>query len=298
MAVMKALEFEQNSQEKSCFNLNDIAHEAQAIIDKAQQEKQRILQQGQQELDQLRETTQTKGFQQGYDEGIAQGQKEGHQQALEQAQKDFRSNSENLVNALVNICCQFDQEKNRILWQAEQSTVALTVAIARKVVKNVAELSAQVALENVKAALELTSKTTRLTIQINPKDWDHLQEMLREQNSLLGDYSNITFEKATAVSPGSCQLFTSQGSVDADLDKQIDRIAAELLTVGKTGTDGNCIENEIMATSALPKDDASALSKENASELPRGNESTLPKENPTALPENTTTEKTRETVKQ
>ena len=283
MAVMKALEFEQNSQEKGCFNLKDIAREAQAIIENAQREKQRILQQGQQELNQLRETAKTEGFQQGYDKGTAQGQKEGLEQALEQAQNDFRSNSENLVNALTNICGHFDQEKSRILWQAEQATVALAVAIARKVVKNVAELSAQVALENVKAALELTSKTTKLTVRVNPKDWDHLQEMLRCQNSPLGDYCNITFEKEAAVSPGSCRLFTGQGSVDADLDKQIDRIAAELLTAGKTGTDGNHLENEVMETTVLPQENTLALSADDADDLPK---------------ENATSELTREAVKQ
>ncbi len=271
MAVMKAIEFEQSSQEKSCFNLNDIAREAQAIIDNAQQEKQRILEQAQEELEQLRETAKTEGFQQGYDKGAAQGQKEGIEQALEQAQNDFSRNSENLVNVLMNICGQFDQEKNRILWQAEQSTVALAVAIARKVVKNVADFSAQVAMENVKAALELTSKTTKLTVQVNPRDWDHLQEMLRSQNSPLGDYSNITFEKDAAVSPGSCRLFSGQGSVDADLDKQIDRIAAELLTAGKTGTDGNYLENEVMKTPALSQEEKPALSADDAVDLQKEN---------------------------
>jgi flagellar biosynthesis/type III secretory pathway protein FliH len=39
-----------------------------------------------------------------------------------------------------------------------------------------------------------------------------------------------------SIAPGGCRVFTTQGEIDADLDRQIDRIAADLLPVQEAPT--------------------------------------------------------------
>jgi flagellar assembly protein FliH len=228
MVLLKATEFAQSSGQKKAFNLNDIAVEAQAIIEDARREREKIMDQAQQEISQAREQAQTQGYQQGYDRGLAQGQKEGHEQALQQAQQSFTESSNDLLKTLHSVCEQFDQVKSKILWQAEQDTVTLAVAIARKVVKKIGLVSPDVTSENVKAALEMTTRNSNVVVKVNPKDIEHLEKMIADQQMPLGKYASITFEGDEAVTPGGCRLGTEQGEIDARLDTQIDRIANEL----------------------------------------------------------------------
>jgi flagellar assembly protein FliH len=237
MVLLKAKEFDQETTTKKAFNLNDIAAEAKLIIEEARRRRREMLDQALKEIDQTRQQAQTLGHQQGYEKGLAQGQEEGHQQALQESRQNFAQKSEELLNTFRAACQQFDQCKHELLWQAEQNMVALALAIARKVIKQAGMLSTDVALENVKAALDMVTDKTDVVVKLSPGDIEHLKELTEKDEKMLGKYDSIRFETDQILTPGSCRVCTNQGEIDARLETQINRIADELLMAREDETE-------------------------------------------------------------
>ncbi len=119
--------------------------------------------------------------------------------------------------------------KTQLLWQAEQGTVALALAIAEKVVKQKGLGSSQVACQNLKAALELLSGTTDIIVKVNPQDIEHLHQMADKSGQTFGSFEHIKFAPDESIHPGGCLVKTPNGQIDADLETQLSRIADELL---------------------------------------------------------------------
>jgi len=227
--LLKAAEFEESTSEKRFFNLNDIEAEAAALIARARREYQEILDEAQEELGRLHQQAQEKGYREGYDLGHKKGQEEGLQQALEQGQQDFTQRSDLLLRAMQQHDEQFDKIKNELVFQAEQNVVILVLEIAQKVIKRAGLLHAAVAEANVKAALELASKTSDLVIRVNPQDMDHLKTVFEGAGDMMGKNRHISYVTDETVEPGGCVLASAQGEVDGQLETQINRIADELL---------------------------------------------------------------------
>ncbi len=227
--LLKAAEFEESTAQKKAFNLNDIEAEAEAIIARARRKYQEILDQAQAELVQLRQHAQEKGSREGYDQGNAQGHEEGLKQAFEQARQEFTQRSDFLLGAMQRHDEQFDKMKSALLFQAEQDIVTLAIEIARKVIKKVGLIHSEVAEANVKAAMELASKTSDLMIRVNPQDMDHLKKMVAGVGDIIGKSRHISYVADESIEPGGCVLLSAQGEVDGQLETQINRIADELL---------------------------------------------------------------------
>ena len=241
MVLLKAAEFHQATTSNQVFNLNDIAAEAQNILETARRESESLLRQARQDIERDRQQAREDGYRAGHEQGARQGREEGHEQALQEAQKEFAQSSAVVCESLQSICAEFDRTKNQLLWQAEQNAVALILAIARKVVKQAGLLNRDVAGENIKSALELLHKTTNVIVKVNPQDAAHLETMVESSSSPFSAYLGISFEKDESIESGGCRLITEHGQIDGQLDTQIDRIAEELLTT--SGKD----EKEVIA---------------------------------------------------
>jgi len=241
--LLKAAEFEESAARKKAFNLNDIEAEAEAIVARARREYQEILAEAQEELSRLRQQAQEKGYREGYDQGNIKGNEEGLKQALEQAKQEFTQRSDLLLSTMQRHDEQFDKKKTELLFQAEQNIVALAIEVARKVIKKAGLIHSAVAEANVKAALELASKTSDLVIRVNQQDMDHLKKMVEGAGDIIGKNRHISFLADESVEPGGCVLVSAQGEVDGQLETQINRITDELL-MQKTNTNDKATLDE------------------------------------------------------
>ena len=233
MVLLKAAEFEKKDREKSSFfNLNDIAEEARQIIASARLESERLLDQAHTEIDRRFKEAQQQGYQAGYEKGGVEGCKEGQRQALEEAQTTFSRESAQTVEALNSVLQEFAGFKDKLLWRAEQDTIALALDIAGKVIKRKIEKSpddADVTADNVKAALELIARNTDVIVKINPGHLEHLEKMASKNKQDLGKFNSIRFEPDESITLGGCVVNTEHGRIDGRLETQIERITEQLL---------------------------------------------------------------------
>ena len=229
MPVLKAEKLADSTIKKECFNLNDIAEEARRIIADAHAQSHHLLTETAQQARADAQQTCALAQKQGHETGLAEGRTAGHQQALQEARQQFAQQSKQTIELLQNVLAHFDQVKQQIVWQAEQNSVALALAIAEKIVKKTGLLSRDVSVENVKAALDLVNQTTDLVIRVSPQDLENLQRFADDHENAFGRYDSLTIEADENIEPGGCRIFTQQGEIDARLDAQIARIADELM---------------------------------------------------------------------
>ena len=228
MVLLKAQQFQESASKKEHFNLKDIEAEARSIIAAARQERKRILEQTQVEIEQQRQEALAQGHAQGLKEGLEEGRKTGHTQAFDEAAKTFAHDGEKVLSTLRQTLHQFDQGKQELLWQAEQGALRLAIRIAETVLKDSRALNPNVSEQNLKTALELVSRNSNAVVFAHPDDLEHLQTILKDDHAL-GQYDSIRFRPDPDVTRGGCRVTTQQGQVDAQLETQLQRIADELL---------------------------------------------------------------------
>ncbi len=229
MALVKALDFEKKGDKHEIFNLGDIAEEARLIIAAALRQKEDILAQVQSEVQQRLETARQEGRAQGLEEGLTQGREQGRQEALTEARQQFTQESQKTIAALGDMLQAFQAHKDAILWQAEQDTLSLAIAIARKVIKQAVPGNADIVQANVREALDLVGSQTNVTIRINPMELDHFEQLAGKSDRVFGQFTSVTFEPTPEIEPGGCRVITEHGLIDGQIDTHIERIAAELL---------------------------------------------------------------------
>ena len=234
MPILKAEKFADSTVKRTCFNLNDIAEEARRIIADAHAQSQQILTDAADQARADAQQTIAQAQKQGHEAGLNEGRTTGHQQALEEARQEFARSTQQTTELLQNVLTHFDHVKQQIIWQAEQNSVALALAIAEKIIKKAGLLSPEVTAENVRAALNLVNQTTDVIIRVSPQDLQNLQQLTDAPDSAFGRHQSITIEPDQSIEPGGCRIFTQQGEIDATLDSQITRIADQLMMTERT----------------------------------------------------------------
>jgi len=229
MTLQKANSIKSNDDEKVVFNFNDIAAEAQALVTAARQEADEMIAEAHQKVDAIRQETQEQGHQEGFEQGMKEGEVKGYDQALVKGREEFTQMNQEAMASLKNIINEFDRVKHEIICRAEQDTVLLAVAIAKKVIKKAAMLSEDITAENIKVALSFVSKPTDLVVKVNARDVDHLKTLTDEKTDVFGRFHTLRFEPDESIEPGGCIVATESGQVDGQLDVQIERIVQEIV---------------------------------------------------------------------
>jgi flagellar biosynthesis/type III secretory pathway protein FliH len=84
-------------------------------------------------------------------------------------------------------------------------------------------------LANVADAVHRVITAADLRVAVHPTQRDTLQAALPKLGMTLPKLAHAEIVEDAKLSPGGCRVFTAGGLIDADLDQQIDHIAAALL---------------------------------------------------------------------
>ncbi len=241
MSVVKARQFNESRDKKEVFNLKDVAIEAREMIRAAQEESERIVREAKEtmarETKELKERTQKEAYEKGYQDGMTRGLEDGAKkgyedasaQTLKESREAFAQAGEKTLTALKQTLTEFDQIKQQLIWQAEQAMVVLALNIAEKVIGKTIAHDPEVAVRNLKQAMELVSRTSDVVIHLNPTDIAHLRHMKELGDDILGAFERIRLQIDETVEQGGCLIRTLDGEIDAGIETQITRIADELI---------------------------------------------------------------------
>jgi flagellar assembly protein FliH len=211
------------------FSMRDIESQARAIILRAQKQAEQLLVEAQSESEGLKARALAEGFAEGRQNGIAKGTEEGKKLALQQALSEHRTQMTNVIKAITAATQELDASRQELDATAKTQIIHLAVSIARRATKRHGALDPNVLTDNVHEAMKLVTQTTDVRIAIHPKQTQTLTDALPRLQLAWPKLQHVQLIEDATLAPGGCRVITAGGEIDGDLDRQVDRIATDLV---------------------------------------------------------------------
>lgn len=156
---------------------------------------------------------------QAHKEGFEQGHKEG----LEKAQKEISAQMQHLkqiLNALAEPLQAADD-------QVEQELIALSMAVARQIIRREIEQDPEQIIAVVREAMaELPSSARNIRIFLHPDDAALVRETLNTEEDETAPWKIV---EDMVLTRGGCRVESDTSRIDASLEKRLNAILTELL---------------------------------------------------------------------
>jgi flagellar assembly protein FliH len=165
------------------------------------------------------------GRREGYEAGFSKGYAAGIEQALAEHQEKLLAATEALLAAQA----QFDQVTAELQSQVLPDCVELALCVARRITKRQAQIDPQVLAANLEQAIKMVIGCTRLRITFHPDDRGTIMQVLERLSFSFPAAQSAEIVEDQSVARGGCRLQTEHGSVDADINAQLDRLVEQLL---------------------------------------------------------------------
>lgn len=217
------------------FSMADIEAHARSLLLRARQQADQALAAAQAEGAIIRQNAYDQGFAAGREDGLKKGTEEGRAAGKQAALAEQKAKLEQLVKSMLDLVNAFEASRTRFESSAAAEVIKLSVAIARRVTKLQGALDPNVMTENVLAAMKLAVHSTDVRIAIHPQQKQTLVELLPQLRLQWPTVKHVELVEDASLSPGSCRVMSGHAEIDGELDRQIDRVAADLLP--QQGTD-------------------------------------------------------------
>ncbi len=194
------------------FNLDDVAAEAAERLAQGRAEAAEIVAAAERQAADVRR----------------QAAEAGCKAAMQEFEKMVAAQVAPAVEALGQAVAQLQCEKQRWISHWQTAAVHLAAAIASRVVRRELRQQPEIALSLVREALELAAGSPNVRLQLNPEDYKSLGAEVRtliETMSALGD-AEVTAD--AAIAQGGCRVETRFGTIDQQIETQLQRIEEEL----------------------------------------------------------------------
>ena len=154
--------------------------------------------------------------QDAYEKGFVQGEKDGFELGEKKANKVIE-NIEKLFDEMSSL-------KQEILKQHEKEILDLTFAIAEKIVHHLTRFDEGGVKEAVFNALNLAIEKSKIVLNVNPEDYDYIEELRPDLFKKYKELKSITVSSDPSITRGGCFLKTPYGDIDAGIETQLEKI--------------------------------------------------------------------------
>ncbi|MEM1446472.1 MAG: FliH/SctL family protein [Planctomycetota bacterium] len=229
MPILKAQIHQRASKDAVVLDLGDIGRQAAKLRAIAEAKAEGILSEARDQAAKLTQGATEAGDQRGYAEGLERGHAEGIEQgkaeALQQHAEQLQQVQQQWAAAIA------DYETRFMASERDASNIALRIGIklAEKVLHRAVQTQEDLALQQLHAALSHVLEPSRVKVHVNPADRDVLTQALPGIVESLDQVTHAHLVADTDVSPGGCVVEAGAGTIDAQVETQLDRLASLLL---------------------------------------------------------------------
>ncbi len=149
----------------------------------------------------------------GYEKGFAAGEKAGYAIGEQKAQV--------IVGKLEALLGEVAALKERLVADLEPHVVALSFAIARRILLRELTVTPEEIVKIAREALKKVDRSGRITITVHPSLYDLFMEHRPE---LLSVHPDIVFDTDPSVSPTGAVVVGQGDAVVTDIDEQLDAL--------------------------------------------------------------------------
>lgn len=216
MAVIRNKQFTRN--QPNLFELPDVEAEAKRTMDAARVQAESVA-----------AAARVDGFEDGRREGYEAGFSKGYAAGIEQALAEHQEKLLAATEALAAARQQFDEATAALQSAVLPDCVELALSVARRITKRQAQIDPQVLAANLEQAIKMVIGCTRLRITFHPEDRGTIMQVLERLSFSFPAAQSADVVEDASIARGGCRLQTEHGSVDADIDSQLDRLIEQLL---------------------------------------------------------------------
>ena len=233
------------SRDAIVLDLGDLQRQGEAIIEQARRKADEIVASAERKRNLLIEGAaqfgRSEGFEQGMTEGLNAGRTEGQAEALAERAPELAVLTDRWTEAID----QFEADRVQLLNQAMDSVLRFAVEFAQRVTKRAIELDDKAACAQLDAALGMLLRPTRVVIAVHPDDREVIDEALPDLLAKFDEIEHAELLTDEELTPGSCVVRSGAEEVDADIQRQIDRLVDAVMPGSATAAEGagNALDN-------------------------------------------------------
>lgn len=217
-----------NMGSKVAFNYQDIERQGEAYLAKINEEAQQILNKAKAEAQAITEAATGEGRNEGFAEGLKNAQQEIEAKAKSVAEAAVHDRVQAVVPALEKVGNRVQEEREVWLSSWESIAIQLAAKIAEKLVRYQIDLNPELPRELLKSTLELVAGTPQINVSLSPADYEALGTEQEQVIKALSGCGTVQVLADDQLKKGDSRVETQYGTIDAQIDTQIERIANEL----------------------------------------------------------------------
>ena len=199
---------------------NALCAEAFALRAQAEMEAAELLDDARTQAETLREAAWQEGYHAGKLEAVAVVEAEACT-ARAEYQSALRAEMDCLIEQITEARCE--------LWQRQEAEmVALTLDIAKQVIKTEVAQNPEVVRQVIGNALRRINDKENVRIRVCPADAAAVKEMREELIEMMDGLRHLEILDDRRVGQGGCVIETNAGTIDAKIETQIAEVARAL----------------------------------------------------------------------
>jgi flagellar assembly protein FliH len=153
-----------------------------------------------------------------------QAYEKGYQQGEVAGQEIGRKQFESVIKSLEKGLKALEDEKSRAMASMEPDVLALSLAIAKKVVHAEIQVNPKVVVQIIRACISQLANRDRVTVRINPSDYNHVAEYKESLAKEAAGVKTLTFEADPSIPRGGARVETEFGDLDARISRQLEQV--------------------------------------------------------------------------
>ena len=198
--------------------LEEVKQNADVILSSAEEEKNKLIQEGYAQAESVKGEAESAGYEAGYEAGVAKGYDEvSHLIEEVLAQKD-----------------RYQEKYNQIKEESEEAITHIILETVETILNKHIEDDETLIQGLVRKALEKCAFTSNLTLRVAPEDYDNAVSLERYILSLTENVEHIEIKQDNALKPGSCVFDTDAGSVDSGVLTQYEKVRQKFIELLKS----------------------------------------------------------------
>lgn len=207
---------QQTQSSKPYFHLEDLEQRGNQYLDDIRKQADQILKDAEREAQKLRIRT------------IADAKKEALENARNLMNDELQRKLSEVEPMVKATLLQVGQQLQAWQQEWENRTVSLAVGIAEKVVGQQLTHAPEIVLNQIQQALRLAGTQDRMELRVHPQDIEAFKLTIEKMIENISDLTTTVMVPDDSIQPGGCVVRARYGSIDAQLETQIQRIGEEL----------------------------------------------------------------------
>ena len=173
-------------------------------------------------------TGREEGYRAGFESGYREGREAGYREAGEAERARIAADAAPLIEALTSLVREVGLRRATALREAREELLPLALEIAKKVVKREVRECPEVALLNIRKAIDLAFRKTGLVVQVHPEDARLIERHATEVFGCFAGLEGVTVKPVEDVGRGGCRVVSGSGVVDLRIEAQLELIEQAL----------------------------------------------------------------------